>query len=438
MMKLNRRTLLRGTVGGALVTVGLPPLEAFFDSHGVAYADGAIPRRFGLYYWGNGIHPERWTPATIGRDWTPPDQLEPLAALRDELTVVTGMSVLTGNVIPHGSGPAGILTGSPAIVRGQEYTMAGPTVDQVIAQEIGGETRFRSLEVGVRPGPGLSFNGPDSVNPPESSPHALFTRVFGGGFQAPGSEPRVDPKLRLRRSVLDGVMADSARLKQRLGAGDQRRLDQHLDGVRELEKRLARLEESPASLAACAVPPEPALDYPAVDGRQPLSDVSRAIADVLVMALACDQTRVFSSFFSAPINNLLFPGASAGHHQLTHDEPGDQPAVNAIVKQIMVELAYFLEKLRAVQEGDRTLLDNCVVLCTSDVSFPREHRLDEYPVLLAGTASGALQKGLHVRSTTGDNVSKVILTLLRAMGVRRAEWGTEEGRVTEGLGAIEA
>lgn len=438
-MSLSRRTLLRGLAGGAAVTIGLPPLEAFFDSNGVAYADGTTPRRFGLFYWGNGMHPERWTPATTGPDWEPPEQLVPLAALKREISVVTGMSVLTGNTIPHGSGPAGLLGGAPIVPRGgQEYTFAGPSVDQVIAAEIGGETRFRSLEIGVRPEAGLSFNGPDSQNPPEASPRALFARVFGGGFQAPGAEPRTDPKLRLRRSVLDAVMGDTARLRPRLGASDQRRLDQHLDGVRELEKRIARLEERPVTLAACAVPPEPPAEFSTPSGRPPMAEVSRAMADVMAMALACDQVRVFSNFFSSPVNNLLYPDAAAGHHQLTHDEPGGQPGVNAIVKQIMTELAYFLDALHRVSEGDSTVLDNSVVLCTSDVSFPRTHSLDEYPILLAGSAAGALVKGTHYRSTTNENASKVVLSLLRAMGLRRAEWGSGAGRVTEGLGAIEA
>lgn len=438
-MRLQRRTLLKGMLGGAAVTVGLPPLEAFFDTHGKAYADGTVPKRFGLFYWGNGMHPQRWTPATTGPGWAPPEQLMPLDALKSEITVVTGMAVLTGNVIPHGSGPAGLLGGAPIVPRGgQDYTFAGPSVDQVIAAEIGGETRFRSLEIGVRPEAGLSHNGPDSLNPPEASPHALFTRVFGGGFQAPGAEPRTDPKLRLRRSVLDAVMADTARLRPRLGAADQRRLDQHLDGLRELEKRIARLEERPVTLAACAIPGEPLREYPPVDGRAPLSAISRAMADVMAMALACDQTRVFSNFFSYPVNNVLYPEAAAGHHQLTHDEPGDQPGVNAIVKQIMTELAYFLGKLHEVPEGDGTLLDNCAVLCTSDVSFPRTHSLEDYPILIAGTAAGALVKGTHYRSTTGENASKVILTLLRAMGLRRADWGIDAGRVDQGLGAIEA
>jgi len=439
-VKINRRTLLRGVLGGAAITVGLPPLEAFFDTHGKAYAaDGTVPRRFGIFYWGNGMHPERWTPANEGAGWTPSEQLMPLAALASEITVVTGMMVKTGNSVPHGSGPAGLLTGAPVLNRGTgDFSFNAPTLDQIIANEIGKETRFKSLELGMRPGPGLSFNGQDNRNPPESSPHRLFDRIFGGGFTLPGTDPIIDPKVRLRRSVLDAVMNDSAKLRERLGVRDQRRLDQHLEGVRELERRLARLEERPLTLEACRVPAEPMADYPDIEGRPQMSAINRAHADIMALALACDQTRVFSNFFTFPVNNVLFPMASAGHHQLTHDEPGDQPQVNAIVKQIMTELAYFLGALQAVEEGDGTILDHSVVLCTSDVSFPRTHSIEEYPILLAGSAAGALKKGIHYRSPSSENTSKVSLSLLRAMGLRAAEFGVGGGLTTESLGAIEA
>lgn len=438
MRTLDRRTLLRGSLGGAAVAIGLPWLEIFTRTQSRAHAAGTLPRRFGVFFWGNGNIPGRWTPEGQGTEWTLSEQLEPLAPVKSEITVVSGMNVLTGNAIPHGSGPAGILSGAPLIVRGEDHSFSVPSIDQVVAAELGGETRFRSLELGARPGPGLSYNGPESRNPPEASPRRLFDRVFGGGFQAPGEEPRIDPKLRLRRSVLDVVAADARRLSQRLGASDRQRVEQHLDGIRELERRIARLEENPPRLASCAVPEQPAEDYPDLDGRPQLGAISRALADTLAMALACDQTRVFTNFFSYPVNNLLFPSVRAGHHQLTHDEPGDQPQVNEIVKTIMGELAYFLGALRAVPEGDGTLLDNCAVLCTTDVSFGRTHSLEDYPIILAGTAGGALRKGIHYRSPSGENASKVLLSLLRAMGLRRSEYGVEGGRVDQGLGAIEA
>jgi hypothetical protein len=418
-------------LGGAAISVALPRLEAF--------AAGAFPKRFGIWFWGNGMLPARWNPTGSGTEWTLSEQLMPLEPVKSEITVVSGMSLKTGNSIPHGSGPAGILSGAPLIVRtGEDFTFSAPSIDQTIANVVGRETRFRSLEVGVRPEQGLSYNGPDSRNPPESSPRKVFDRLFGSGFTAPGEEPVIDPKLRLRRSVLDAVLADADRLKGRLGAQDKLRLEQHLEGVRDLERRIQRLEENPPTLESCAVPAMPAEDYPDIDGRPPLAEISRVMAELVAMALACDQTRVFSLFYTYPVNNILFPGLPEGHHRLTHDEPGEQPLVNQIVVSIITELRHFIETLKNVPEGDGTLLDNCAVLCTSDVSFGRTHSLDDYPIIIAGTACGALKKGIHYRSPSGENASMVLLSLVRAMDLAVTSYGVGSGMVDEGLGAIEA
>ncbi len=439
---LTRRTLLRGLLGSAAVTVGLPPLERFFNESGTAYAATceALPRRFGLFFWANGSLPEFWVPPDTGAGFTLPPLLEPMAALREKISVVSGTKVLTGNPVAHWSGAGGFLTGAPLITRGgEEYTFAAPTLDQVIANEVGSATRFRSLEVGIERGqPPISYSGPDAGNPSETSPAALFDRVFGGGFVAPGEQVEADPKLRLRRSVLDAVMGDAARLKARLGAGDQRRLDQHLTGIRDLERRIARLQEAPPDLAACVRPEAPLAAYPDEAGRPQLQAINRAMADLMALTLACDQTRVFSYQFHRPVSNALFPGASMGHHQLTHDEAGSQPEVKAILLQIMGELSYLLGALDAVQEGDGTLLDHMVVLATSDCSRGRTHTLEDYPILLAGSCCGELRTGVHYRSPSSENASRVPMTLARAMGLRPLTFGAAEGEVSEGLSAIEA
>jgi hypothetical protein len=224
--------------------------------------------------------------------------------------------------------------------------------------------------------------------------------------------------------------------------------------------RLAGLEETPPALAACTIPRLPAEDYPVVDGRPLMSAMSRAYADILAMALACDQTRIFTNMFSSAVSNILFADpwpprardghpwrstgkygrfrASMGHHRLTHDEPGDQPEVNIIVKLIMEEFAYFLGRLAAVPEGDGTLLDHSGILATTDCSNCRTHSLDDYPLVLAGGANGNLKTNIHYRSPSSENTSKAVFSLLRAVGVRITEFGRDGGRVTEGLPAIES
>lgn len=434
---MNRRTLLRGILGGAAVTVGLPWLE-LFERAARAASPGGFPRRFGLFYWGNGILPSRWVPTAQGTAWELSDQLAPLAPFKDAVTVVSGMRVGVPNVEPHFATAAGFLSGRPIIKNGSDYTFSGPSIDQIIAGVIGQETRFASLELGTKSSDGMSHNGPNSRNPPETSPIAFFERVFGGSFTLPGDEPKVDPRLALKRSVLDAVGDDLLRLQGTLGAEDKQRLEAHLDGVRTLEKRLAKLEEDPPNLAACALPTVPVSEYPDIDGRPQLAEKNAIMSEIAAMALACDQTRVFSNWFTHPVNNLLFKGATAGHHQLTHDEPGEQPEVHKITLQCMEAFAAQVAALAKVKEGDGTLLDHCVLLGTSDVSLGKTHSPEDFPIVLAGSAGGRLRTGVHYRSASSENASKVLLTLCRALGLDLAEIGDAEGHTKDGLGAIEA
>lgn len=431
-----RRTLLRGLLGGSAVAISLPVLECFLDANGAAFADGSsFPRRFGLFFWGNGTLPHRWTPKGVGEGdaWQLSDQLAPLAPVKDLISVVSGLEVRVNNEIPHYSGAAGFLSGHAPLGEEGDNTFAAASIDQVIAAEIGGETLYRSLEFGAYPGNGLSYTGPHSSNPPESSPHAFFERLFGTGFVVPGDEPVIDPRLGLRRSVLDAVMDQTADLRARVGAADAERLDQHLSGIRDLELRLARMQQNPANLESCGLPVEPPPD----EVIATLSERQRLLADLAVMALACDQTRVFSDYFTHPVHNYVMPGTNAGQHQLTHDELDPQPMVHDTVLQAIEEFRYLVEALAAVPEGDETLLDHCAILATSDISLGRTHALDEFPIVIAGRSGGALKNGLHYRSETRENASTVMLSLIRAVGIVASSFGGDEAMATEGLGAIE-
>ena len=441
MNPINRRTILRGLLGGAAVAIGLPPLERFWNGNGTAYAEDktdGFPKRFGLYFWGNGSVPKYWTPEKEGLDWELSPLLKPLEAHRSRLTIVSGMRVNIPNIEPHFATAAGILSGRPILRTDQNVTFSGPSIDQVIAQVVGQETRFASLEYGAHSGSGLSYNGPNSQNPPETSPIAFFERVFGGSFKLPGSDAKVDPTIALRRSVLDSVMDQIKDVRAQVGKDDQKRLDQHFDGVRAMEKRLAKLEEDPPNLAACALPTKPEAEYPDLEGRPQLFEKNKALAEIAAMAMACDQTRVISNFLTHPVTNVLFPGASAGHHELTHNEPGDQPEVVAITTQCMQMFAHQLDALAKVQEGAGSLLDHMVMMATTDVSFAKTHSPDDFPIALVGGCGGALKTGLHYRSSSSESVSKVLLTLCRAVGLDLPQFGEAEGETKDGLGAIEA
>lgn len=435
---IDRRTVLRGLLGGAAVSVALPSLE-LFGQRSVAHAaaDG-FPTRFGLFWWGNGNHPDKWVPEVVGEGdaWALSPQLAPLAGIKDQLAVVTGYDVFVPNNNPHGAGAAGFLTGSALLDQRDSATYAGPSLDRYLAAQIGGDTRFRSIEYGPS-SDGLSYEASHQRMGAVRSPFEMYERLFGAGFFEPGEEPVIDPKWALRRSVLDAVMEDASAMKQRAGYRDRLRLEQHLDGVRELELRLARLELDPPDLASCRRPDAPAASYPDIDGRPQIREVNRVMSQLAAMACACDQTRVVSNWFTSPVSDVLFPGAPAGHHQLTHDEPGAQPNVDAIVQQVLTSYADMVEAFRAIPEGDGTLLDHSVILACSEVSLGRTHSIEEMPILLAGSAGGALKTNVHVRSSGGRSTSEPTLSVIRALGVNAASWGTGDNLVSDGVGDLE-
>ena len=348
--KLSRRTVLRGMLGASTVVVGLPALELFLNDSGTAYADGtSFPKRFGVWFWGNGVWaPGVWSSGAQGNeapidwDWYPPTvgsgfelegQLAALERHRSVLTVISGMELRTGSRFPHTSGACGMLSGaSPVEQVAGSVRWPHPTLDQIIADEIGRDSTYRSLETAaIRDDFSVSYRGPDARNPSEHSPRRLFERVFGASFRAPGDVIDAD-RIGLRRSVLDVVKDQSARLQRQLGHADRVRMERHYEAVRDLEVRLGRLLADPPVLSACAPPSMPA-EVPDDDrGRQQIGLVNELMADMLAMALACDQTRVFSHLFTKPVGNTRLPidglelfGVLEGHHTITHDEPRFEP-----------------------------------------------------------------------------------------------------------------
>lgn len=237
--------------------------------------------------------------------------------------------------------------------------------------------------------------------------------------------------------MLDAVTEQARDLEGRLGYSDRMRLQQHMDHVRAIEQRLARLEEDPPNLEACTKPAEPAAEWPDVGGRPPLKAKNQAFCELLAMAFACDQVRVVSNYVTKPVSDVLFADATGAHHQLTHDEPGDQPEVNKITKQCVDMYGDFVRALDAIEEGDGTVLDHSVLVGSSEISLGRLHSLTEFPLLIAGSANGRLKTGLHVR-TEGELTSRPQLSVLRAVGVQIPSWGVDAHEATEGLGDIEA
>jgi Protein of unknown function (DUF1552) len=446
-----RRSLLRGMLYGSTVSLGLPTLEVMLNANGTAHADGSpLPKRFGVFFWGNGVRLKKWVPSAQGQAYALSEELAPLANVKDYLSVVSGYNIKTGNERGHHAGCVGILSGAPMISqdpKGAPYasTFSAPSIDQVVAASITAKLKFRSLEIGVSKsvvtGEGttlryLSHNGPNNANPPEYVPSALYARLFGAGFQAPGQTATVDPKLALRRSVLSAVREDATALKRRLGVNDQRRIDQHLDSIRTLENQIMAIESAPPPVAACMAPSGAPTTQ---TGDKYLSAVNEAMANLAALALACDQTRVFSVLFSGSVGFTTYPELMAGdHHSLTHNEGGEQSQVNNITIFIMKRFAKLLEIMKSIPEGDGNLLDNCIVLGSSDTAEGLPHSINDYPILIAGKGGGTLKHpGLHVRGN-GGNTSDVLLTLLQAMGLNISEFGVKGGKTTNVISQLRA
>lgn len=434
--RFDRRTLLRGTLAGGAVTVGLPLLDCFLDDHGTALAQGApLPLRFGAWMWGCGMNPARWNPTQTGAAWELPAELVALdreladgSKARDHVSVLTGFDVELGGRpnFPHTGGLVSTTTGSVPV---QDGVYVERTLDSIIAAEIGGATRFRSLEMSSTGNPNqfYSYEARGVPNAPEISPAALYARVFGPEFADPNAGPFVpDPRLMLRQSVLSVVDEDRQRLAQRLGAHDKQRLDQYFTSVRQLEQQIDVLLGGPPDLASCRKAPQPgAEDLGTEVGQSRLSN--RLMAEILSFALACDQTRVFSMMFSFRTSDLRQPGSNSQHHQLTHDEAidaqlGYQPEATEFVFDSMEAWVDFLEALAAIPEGDGTLLDNCLVWGHSDVSLAKTHSIIGIPMMIAGKAGGRIKPGVHVAGNA-SLTTRVGLTIQQVMGLNVDRWG---------------
>ncbi len=466
---LSRRRLLRGAAYGVGAAVGLPILEAMLNQNGNAIAaNGApLPKRFGEFYWGNGVVVSQWIPAQTGAAWQLSPGLMPFVKVKDYISIVTGTVVyIPYQVSGHMGSLMAITSGALGTPQGGlNYSYANKSIDQAIAEKIGTTTRFKSLHLGVAStdtsdadfgavAKSISHNGPNSPNVPEYNPVALYDRVFGAGFSTGTTTNVADVTIATRKSVLDLVAADTRALEARLGTNDKARLDQHLQGVLDLEKQLVGM---PATAAGCTKPTRPASPYAAIDAEQiQWEALTTAQTDLLVFALACDQTRVFTYRFSPCNDFTVYPGfptfkidptttnTGTSMHGFTHSEGGDQPNVQKCLAFSMTKFASLLERLLATPEGAGSLLDNCAILGFTECTEGRSHNATNQPgipMIVAGRAGGSLvHPGIHYKSGTqgdaanennGRNVSVVPLTLMQALSTGITTWGVGPGQATK-------
>ncbi|HWX33121.1 MAG TPA: DUF1552 domain-containing protein [Steroidobacteraceae bacterium] len=428
---VTRRGILRGIVGGAAVTVALPLLDCLLNDNGTAFANGSpLPIRFGTWFWGCGNQAIRFTPLQFGADWEITPELKAYEDLRKQINVFSNFDVKLDSMTndPHVTALWAQRTG---VVPSRETLADPPTYDVIIADAIGTNSRFKSLEVSCSGQPMHSYSRRSAldINPAEPSPMALYRRIFGSDFRDPNAtdfEP--DPALMARQSVLSAIKDQRVAIQGTLGASDRQKLEAYFDSLRQIEHQLTLQMQAPPPAMACVVPKPPdARDAGGFD-LAAASASNKIVSELLAMALACNQTRVFNVVFNEATSSLHKPGESYTHHSYTHNEPVDpklgyQPNVAAFTDAQMSAYATLIKSLAAIREGDQTLLDNCLVLGHSESSYARLHSAENLPMITAGSAGGRIKTGLHVDGRK-EATSRVILTAMQVMGVPVERFGS--------------
>jgi len=430
-------------LGGAAVTVGLPLLDCFLDTNGQAFANGApLPVRFGTWFWGLGMNAKIWEPHKEGADYDLPDEIAAFKDIKQHVNLYTGFDVKTDGKpnLCHFSGWVALRAGTVPRARGD---LATQSLDIIVSDAIGGGTRFRSLAMTATGNPrdSFSFRNANAVNPPEISATEFYRRVFGPEFQDPNAPTFTpNPMLMTRKSVLSAVLEDANDVKRAVGAADKARLDQYFTSIRELEQRLDVQLQRPPPAPACRIGKEITAELPAGLDSETVKTRHKLMTEVLAMALACNQTKVFNMMYSDSGAVTSKKGYDKAHHPTTHEEVVDphlgyQPNVSWFVREAMTSWVDLVSALAAVREGDGTLLDRTLVYAHSDQSFAKVHSITGIPMMTAGRAGGRVKSGLHVKGK-GTMGTRVGLTAMRAVGLPIGEWGTGSMRVTDSVGEI--
>ncbi len=423
---LSRRTVLRGI--GATIT--LPWLEAMTPRGFAAGGTPKPPVRMAFVYVPNGIQMKHWTPATEGADYEVPDLLKPLAKFRGDFSVLSGLAALQGGHDGGNHAPAmgTFLTG----VQPRRDARCGVSADQFAAAKIGRLTRLPSLQIGTqRTGKffcdgfpcvltsTLSWASPTQPLPTETSPRAVFDRLFGTGATP-------DPKKTdTRRSILDTVGDEAAALGRKVSTDDRHKIDEYLSSVRDIEGRIQRAEALPVPKL-----PDGAV-WPGDKIPEEFAEYVRLLGDLMVLAFRADVTRVCSFIFDAEGSVRSYPelGVKGAHHDLSH-HGGKADMVEQILKierHHATQFASLLERLKSVREGDGTLLDNCMVAYGCALGDGDRHDHKDLPILLAGMGGGSLKPGRHVRYPANTPLTNLWLSMLDRVGAPAPRLGDSTG-----------
>lgn len=430
---LPRRTVLRAL--GA--TVALPLLDAMVPARTALAHTAAGPQpRLAFVYFPHGAVAGQWTPSSTGRDFALPSILEPLAPFRDRLTVVSGLSNRIANGPVHAITPATWL--SSVAPRRSADPFGGVTADQIAVEHIGQESPVPSLEIATEESGGaaacdstygctysrtISFRTPTTPLPMEVNPRKLFRRLFGQGDTA---EERA-LLMSQQKSVLDLILSETEDLKHSLGARDQTKVDDYLGSVREIERRVQKLEES--DFAERDLPDAP------IGIPDTFDEHINLMFDLLVLGFETRMTRIATFMMAAEVSDQTYNhiGVRDAFHPLSHHQnnPAMLERLTRVQRYHTEVFARFVGKLAERPDGDGSMLDHSILLYGSNMSDSNAHSHEDIPSALVGGGCGTIKGGQHLRLTEGTPVSNLMLTVLQRAGVPIESHGDSTGDIGE-------
>jgi len=443
--RISRRTVLRG-IGTA---IALPWLEATSPQVAFGAEPPKPPVRMAFLSVPNGKHMPDWTPDKSGTDFELKSTLQPIAKFKSQMLQLSGLALDGGKA--HGDGPgdharscASFLTGAhPKKTDGADI-YNGISVDQLAAEKIGHQTRFPSLELGIERGAqsgncdsgyscaysaNVAWRTPTSPVAKEIDPTAVFDRLFGEGDSGEQGLAKAKRE-RYRKSVLDFVLEDAKRLQSRLGASDQRKLDEYLYAVRDIERRIGGVDK----LAGA----EQGINFSRPAGvPAKFEDHTKLLFDLMTLAFQTDSTRVISFMYANEGSNRNYPEVNVndGHHNLSHH--GNNAEKQSLISQInryhITLLSHLLERLASIKEGDRTLLENSMIFYGSGIGDGNRHNHDDLPIVVFGRGGGALKTGRHNSYPKDTPLTNLYRTMLDIGGARVDSFSDSTGLLEDVL-----
>ena len=436
---LPRRTVLRG-LGAA---VALPLLDGMVPALTAQRRTAAAPvRRFGVFYVPNGMSMPYWFPKEEGPLAALPPTLQSLSAFKDRVLLCGGLDDESANLVKgggdHARSAGTFLTCVPFKITSGADVFAAVSMDQIAARELSKETQLASLELGIESNAmvgncdggascaytnTIAWRTPTTPLPIENDPRAVFERLFGTtGSTDP--EARME-RLRRDRSILDAVGGELKGLELILGPGDQIKLDEYLDALRDIERRIQMAEQQSTREL-------PVVDQP-VGVPSDYAEHAKLMMDLLALAYQTDLTRISSFMLAREVSGRAYPeiGVSDSHHPLSHhqDEPAKLERLHKINEYHFQQFTYLVEKLAALPEADGTMLDSTLFLYGTGISDSNTHFHDDLPIALVGGKATGIQGGRYVRYADDTPLANLYMTILDKLGVPVDSFGDSNGHL---------